>query len=150
MIRGGECGSFNPLLLERLNDIADTLKHSAGAEAAVEPPAYRWAKELIWKPDGSRQELSSARMTKQVEQELSKRRFFSDLTEELWFEYTPPSGRARSLCRRGPPHRSAARHRQPAQLYAALLGRERRHDIQAMRNRLLCAASDETYLEFET
>ena len=66
MIRGGECGNFNPLLLECLNDIADTLKHSAGAEAAVEPPAYRWAKELIWKPDGSRQELSSARMTKQV------------------------------------------------------------------------------------
>lgn len=31
MIRGGECGSFNPLLLECLNDIADTLKHSAGA-----------------------------------------------------------------------------------------------------------------------
>ena len=29
MIRGGECGSFNPLLLECLNDIADTLKHSA-------------------------------------------------------------------------------------------------------------------------
>jgi len=37
MIRGGECGSFNPLLLECLNDIADTLKHSAGAEAAAEP-----------------------------------------------------------------------------------------------------------------
>ena len=127
MIRGGECGSFNPLLLECLNDIADTLKHSAGAEAAVEPPAYRWAKELIWKPDDSRQELSSARMTKQVEQELSKRRFFSDLTEEFWFEYTRHPD-AVALCRRGPPHRSAARHRRPAQLYAALLGRERRHD----------------------
>lgn len=149
MIRGGECGSFNPLLLECLNDIADTLKHSAGAEAAVEPPAYRWAKELIWKPDGSRQELSSARMTKQVEQELSKRRFFSDLTEELWFEFTRhPDAVALSAgaARRTGLPRVIVGPLSCTQLCSVVSA----DTIQAMRDRLLCAASDETYLEFET
>ena len=149
MIRGGECGSFNPLLLECLNDIADTLKHSAGAEAAVEPPAYRWAKELIWKPDGSRQELSSARMTKQVEQELSKRRFFSDLTEEFWFEFTRhPDAVALSAgaARRTGLPRVIVGPLSCTQLCSVVSA----DTIQAMRNRLLCAASDETYLEFET
>ena len=149
MIRGGECGSFNPLLLECLNDIADTLKHSAGAEAAVEPPAYRWAKELIWKPDGSRQELSSARMTKQVEQELSKRRFFSDLTEEFWFEYTRhPDALALSAgaARRTGLPRVIVGPLSCTQLCSVMSA----DTIQAMRDRLLRAASDETYLEFET
>ena len=149
MIRGGECGSFNPLLLECLNDIADTLKHSAGTEAAVEPPAYRWAKELIWKPDDSRQELSSARMTKQVEQELSKRRFFSDLTEEFWFEYTRhPDAVALSAgaARRTGLPRVIVGPLSCTQLCSVVSA----DTIQAMRDRLLCAASDETYLEFET
>ena len=149
MIRGGECGSFNPLLLECLNDIADTLKHSAGAEAAAEPPAYRWAKDLIWKPDGSRQELSSARMTKQVEQELSKRRFFSDLTEEFWFEYTRhPDAVALSAgaARRTGLPRVIVGPLSCTQLCSVVSA----DTIQAMRDRLLCAASDETYLEFET
>ena len=149
MIRGGECGNFNPLLLECLNDIADTLKHSAGAEAAAEPPAYRWAKELIWKPDGSRQELSSARMTKQVEQELSKRRFFSDLTEELWFEFTRhPDAVALSAgaARRTGLPRVIVGPLSCTQLCSVVSA----DTIQAMRDRLLCAASDETYLEFET
>ena len=149
MIRGGECGSFNPLLLECLNDIADTLKHSAGAEAAAEPPAYRWAKELIWKPDGSRQELPSARMTKQVEQELSKRRFFSDLTEEFWFEYTRhPDAVALSAgaARRTGLPRVIVGPLSCTQLCSVMSA----DTIQAMRDRLLCAASDETYLEFET
>ena len=149
MIRSGECGSFNPLLLECLNDIADTLKHSAGAEAAVEPPAYRWAKELIWKPDDSRQELSSARMTKQVEQELSKRRFFSDLTEEFWFEFTRhPDAVALSAgaARRTGLPRVIVGPLSCTQLCSVVSA----DTIQAMRDRLLCAASDETYLEFET
>lgn len=149
MIRGGECGNFNPLLLECLNDIADTLKHSAGAEAAAEPPAYRWAKELIWKPDGSRQELSSARMTKQVEQELSKRRFFSYLTEEFWFEFTRhPDAVALSAgaARRTGLPRVIVGPLSCTQLCSVVSA----DTIQAMRNRLLCAASDETYLEFET
>lgn len=149
MIRGGECGSFNPLLLECLNDIADTLKHSAGAEAAVEPPAYRWAKELIWKPDDSRQELSSARMTKQVEQELSKRRFFSDLTKEFWFEFTRhPDAVALSAgaARRTGLPRVIVGPLSCTQLCSVVSA----DTIQAMRDRLLCAASDETYLEFET
>ena len=149
MIRGGECGSFNPLLLECLNDIADTLKHSAGAEAAVEPPAYRWAKELIWKPDDSRQELSSARMTKQVEQELSKRRFFSDLTEEFWFEFTRhPDAVALSAgaARRTGLPRVIVGPLSCTQLCSVVSA----DTIQAMRDRLLRAAPDETYLEFET
>ena len=149
MIRGGECGSFNPLLLECLNDIADTLKHSAGTEAAVKPPAYRWAKELIWKPDDSRQELSSARMTKQVEQELSKRRFFSDLTEEFWFEFTRhPDAVALSAgaARRTGLPRVIVGPLSCTQLCSVVSA----DTIQAMRDRLLCAASDETYLEFET
>ena len=149
MIRGGECGSFNPLLLECLNDIADTLKHSAGAEAAAEPSAYRWAKELIWKPDDSRQELSSARMTKQVEQELSKRRFFSDLTEEFWFEFTRhPDAVALSAgaARRTGLPRVIVGPLSCTQLCSVVSA----DTIQAVRDRLLRAASDETYLEFET
>ena len=141
--------TLNEAEQKTLNDIADTLKHSAGAEAAVEPPAYRWAKELIWKPDDSRQELSSARMTKQVEQELSKRRFFSDLTEEFWFEYTRhPDAVALSAgaARRTGLPRVIVGPLSCTQLCSVMSA----DTIQAMRDRLLCAASDETYLEFET
>ena len=148
MIRGGECGSFNPLLLECLNDIADILKRSAESEAAAEPPAYRRAKELIRELGDSRQELSSARMTKQVEQELSKRHFFSDLTEEFWFEFTRhPDAVALSA---GASRRTGLPRVIVDPLSCAQLCSVASADtIQTMRDRLLRAAPDEAYPEFD-
>lgn len=88
-------------------------------------------------------------MTKQVEQELSKRRFFSDLTEEFWFEFTRhPDAVALSAgaARRTGLPRVIVGPLSCTQLCSVVSA----DTIQAMRNRLLCAASDETYLEFET
>lgn len=88
-------------------------------------------------------------MTKQVEQELSKRRFFSDLTEEFWFEFTRhPDAVALSAgaARRTGLPRVIVGPLSCTQLCSVVSA----DTIQAMRDRLLCAASDETYLEFET
>jgi len=87
-------------------------------------------------------------MTKQVEQELSKRRFFSDLTEEFWFEYTRhPDAVALSAgaARRTGLPRVIVGPLSCTQLCSVVSA----DTIQAMRDRLLCAASDETYLELD-
>ena len=86
MIRNGECGSFNPLLLECLEDLADVLARGVPVRSErdqSQQAARRMVAELY-----HAQEPPAARVALQLEEERTKRQFFADLTGELWFEYT--------------------------------------------------------------
>lgn len=84
MIHNGECGSFNPLLLECLDEISGTVKQNAAKETSQEQPAIHRAVEELYRG----QNLSSARTTQQIEEAYAKQDFFTRLTDEIWFEYT--------------------------------------------------------------
>ena len=91
MILNGECGAFNPLLLECLSDIADTIQD----ELEVNSLGGRNRRELsgVMEEMLQHEELSaSERPLRLLEQERSKYRFFADMSHEIQFEYTcdPP------------------------------------------------------------
>ena len=87
MIHSGDCGSFNPLLLECLDEIAGRLQKELSVVPHLDQghsEARRTVEELYL----SRGEDSTTRVAIQLEEERGKRQFFSELTDELWFEYT--------------------------------------------------------------
>ena len=86
MINGGECGSFNPLLLDCLNELSDELALELPARMEQDQShqvARRMVEELY-----HAKEIPAARVALQLEEERAKRQFFADITGELWFEYT--------------------------------------------------------------
>lgn len=86
MIHSGECGTFNPILLECLDDIAPKIKEEAELPSSVVQNQYTAQKavENLYK----RRDLGAARMTQQLEDAYSRQNFFCDLSDELWFEFT--------------------------------------------------------------
>lgn len=91
MILNGECGLFNPLLLECLDDVKDKLV----AELQISSPGRetfddmrRVADEMLQKDELS----TSARTLTLLENERIKTRFFAELSHEIQFEYVsePP------------------------------------------------------------
>lgn len=85
MICNGECGTFNPLILECMVEVAGTTRPS---EAAMEvwqknDPIHR-AVEAFYQG----QDTVAARMTLQLEDANTKQEFMSNLSDEIWFEYT--------------------------------------------------------------
>jgi len=86
MIRNGECGSFNPLLLECLDEIADKLcaeMSSASSQSANSLELQRVASEII-----SRGELHiSGRTLTLLDQERAKFDFYASMSKEILFEY---------------------------------------------------------------
>ena len=86
MINGGECGSFNPLLLDCLNELSDQLALELPAHMKQDQShqvARRMVEEIF-----HGKEIPAARVALQLEEERAKRQFFADITGELWFEYT--------------------------------------------------------------
>lgn len=86
MILGGECGAFNPLLLECLTDIAEALKKELSLISfghATEGGIRDTVKEVL-KNSGPE---ASARSIKLVERERMKYKFLSDISREIIFEY---------------------------------------------------------------
>ena len=87
MIKNGECGTFNPLLLECLDEIAPQLKESLGKETALHEQTTQDLRnitsELFTNPDLS----SSNRSLQLLETEREKFQFFWDHTDEVYFEY---------------------------------------------------------------
>ncbi|MDE7464649.1 MAG: response regulator, partial [Clostridiales bacterium] len=86
MIENGECGAFNPLLIECLKDIAAALKHELkiisygnATEASINNSVNKMLKSTG--TDVSR------RMIKQIEHERMKYKYLADITHELTFEY---------------------------------------------------------------
>ncbi|MCQ2488841.1 MAG: response regulator [Clostridia bacterium] len=87
MIMNNECGTFNPLLLECLNEIAPNLKEDLGKETVLHDQTNKDLKnitsELFNNPDLS----NSNRSLQLLESEREKFRFFWEHTDEVFFEY---------------------------------------------------------------
>jgi len=91
MILNGECGTFNPLMLECLEECADEIRReleSDSAEQRSQREMQKVARELR-----KHEELTvSERTLELLEHERMKYGFFASLTQEIQFEYTvnPP------------------------------------------------------------
>ena len=91
MIVSGECGSFNPLLMECLRDCADQIFAELGSDSAQS----RNSRELqdVAQELHKHEELTASKRTLELlEHERMKYNFFASLTKETQFEYTvtPP------------------------------------------------------------
>ena len=87
MTHSGECGSFNPLLLECLDEIAVRLQKELSVVPYLDQ-GHSEARRTVEELYASHSEDSTTRVDIQLEEERGKRQFFSELTDELWFEYT--------------------------------------------------------------
>ncbi|MCI8648558.1 MAG: diguanylate cyclase [Anaerotruncus sp.] len=86
MIVNGECGTFNPLLLTCLKNVADTLL----VELENDTPDKANRRELMNIADemGRHEELTASERTLHLlEHERMKYRFFAAMTREIQFEY---------------------------------------------------------------
>ncbi len=86
MIRNGECGAFNPLLLKCLDDIKDKLEkelHEVSPEHKMEQSLQVNVEQML-KSSGS--DLSD-RTIRLLEHERMKYRFYAQLSHEVLFEY---------------------------------------------------------------
>ena len=146
MIHGGQCGSFDPLLLECLDEIADTLKRDLATPPSADQ-GHRVVRSVV--EDLYRgQDASSARVALRLEEEHAKRHFFSDLTDELWFEYTThPVAMVLSngACKAtGLPSMVVDPFANPDLI--AVVGRK---TLEKIRDWVRKATADDTYLEME-
>ena len=82
MIHSGECGSFNPLLLECLDEIAVRLQKELSVVPHLDQ-GHSEARCTVEELYASRSEDSTTRVAIQLEEERGKRQFFSELTDEL-------------------------------------------------------------------
>ena len=85
MILNGECGSFNPILLNVLKKVAPHLEqemkvHSAGQ--ITQDKVHALAYDVLHSPGASERTLDL------LEQERTKFEFYASLTKEIQFEYT--------------------------------------------------------------
>ncbi len=84
MIINGECGAFNPLLLEVLNKVADTLKERVHlmSDAKEEHSFDKFSQEIM-----STKELSASRRTLDLlDRERQKYQFITAFSKEFLFE----------------------------------------------------------------
>jgi len=91
MILNGECGTFNPLLMECLRDIAEVLpKELEQANSAPEQREMRSAAQEMLRHE---ELTASERSLRLLEHERMKYSFFAAMSREIQFEYTlsPPS-----------------------------------------------------------
>lgn len=91
MILNGQCGAFNPILLECLKDISDHLEaelKSAMPGGEKQSEMWKMTKEMIT----SEALTVSEHSLSLLEHERMKYNFFAAMTEEIQFEYTvsPP------------------------------------------------------------
>lgn len=87
MILNGECGAFNPLLLECLADISDTLEkglNMAQPSGNTQEEMIDMVEELM----GQGTMDASERTLRLLEHERTRYQFFSELSQEIQFEYT--------------------------------------------------------------
>ena len=142
MIHAGECGSFNPLLLDCLDDISELVRQGvAERNNAQNSEVHRAVEELY-----GGQDIMAARMTHQIGEASAKQEYFSSLTDELWFEYTiQPSAISLS-------HGACDQTGLPAVIvdpqsnsdFIDAVGGE---TVRALRDRLDSLSSDETHIE---
>ncbi len=91
MINDGKCGAFNPILLDCLNEIQDSISEEIKVnffDTKTNDKLRNTTSELL-----NNEELSASERTLQLlEQERAKYQFFASVTQEIQFEYTadPP------------------------------------------------------------
>ncbi len=87
MILNGECGTFNPLLLECLKESADTLREELKINS-ITGRGTRGKMNSILEEMKQHEELSASERTLRImEHEREKYEFFSSVTHEIRFEY---------------------------------------------------------------
>lgn len=87
MILDGQCGTFNPLLLECLQDVGDELCKR------LESDTRSWTirqetKDLAREALRRKEVMVSERSLQLLDKERMKYQFFADMSEEIQFEYT--------------------------------------------------------------
>lgn len=87
MIMNGECGQFNPLLLEILQEIAPSLKEDLGKETALFEQTNKDLKNITSELFNNPDLAGSNRSLQLLESEREKFKFFWDHTDEVFFEY---------------------------------------------------------------
>lgn len=147
MIDAGDCGSFNPLLLECLHEIEHRLTQELKVDFVADQhqSAARRVVEELYNGSGD----ADTRIAVQLEEEHAKRKFFSELTEEMWFEYTAqPSALALSA---GAVELIGLPHLIVDPLESADMKAVISPDlVPQIRERLKEMTADETYFELET
>ena len=90
MIINGECGTFNPLLLEVLVEVSDELAEQLGG--AVERTAQLEMRSVAQEMRHYEELSASERTLQLLEHERMKYSFFAAMSQEIQFEYTadPP------------------------------------------------------------
>ena len=87
MILNGECGTFNPLVLDCLKDCADEIQEVLGSDSILrqnQREMQNVARELH-----KHEELTASERTLELlEHERMKYSFFASLTQEIQFEFT--------------------------------------------------------------
>ena len=86
MILSGECGAFNPLLIQCLTELEDALPRELAATSFL-TQSRRVARKVVDELYDYRGP-SSLRVSQQLEEEQSKARFLKTLSGEMWFEFT--------------------------------------------------------------
>lgn len=87
MIMNGECGVFNPILLECLNDISDDLEEALKVNSGSGISQVKIAQAIEQQFEKGDINLSS-RTLSLLEKERMKYRFFANISQEIQFEYT--------------------------------------------------------------
>lgn len=86
MILNGECGAFNPLLLECLQDISDVLKKEFNAISLRQQSDMEILDCVEMMMHEGEMDISS-RTLRLLEQERMKYQFYINMTDEIYFEY---------------------------------------------------------------
>ncbi|MCI8481299.1 MAG: diguanylate cyclase [Oscillibacter sp.] len=91
MILDGQCGAFNPLLLECLTDVEGTLQKELRDDALGQGNS-REMRSVVQEISRHEELTASERTLQLLDYERMKYNFFASMTEEIQFEYTlqPP------------------------------------------------------------
>ncbi len=89
MIVGGECGAFNPLLLECLEEASDTLQEELKDKGkSIEKTHENDISNIVEKISQHGELSASNRTLRLLEHERMKYSFFAAMSKEIQFEYT--------------------------------------------------------------
>ena len=92
MILNGECGTFNPLLMDCLRECADVILEELNSDS-LDSRSRREMQNIARELHKHEELTASERTLELLEHERMKYSFFASLTKEIQFEYTvtPPS-----------------------------------------------------------
>lgn len=87
MIMNGECGVFNPILLECLSEISDTLEETVKVNSGSTISEEKMIQAIEQQFEKGDIDFSN-RTLRLLERERMKYRFFANISQEIQFEYT--------------------------------------------------------------